>query len=242
MIFSSLRFFIILAGLLISLAFINTNVPDDDDFITYTVHTKEQNLKLYWKNDKGEIIQSFENLIKFLKKSNKTLVFAMNGGMYTENRSPLGLYIEDYKTIVKLNKSTGSGNFYMKPNGVFYLKDNNVAGVCITDDFKKQQNVKYATQSGPMLVIDGQINPKFSKGGTSLYVRNGVGILADGSVFFAMSKNEISFYSFALFFKSKGCSNALYLDGAVSRTYLPEKHYTDTDGEFGVIIGVSKDN
>jgi uncharacterized protein YigE (DUF2233 family) len=230
------------AGVFISVAFVENETPDDNDFISYIVDTKEQNLDFYWKNDKGEIIQSFENLKTHLKKDDKTLVFAMNGGMYTENRSPLGLYIENFKTIKQLNKSKGSGNFYMQPNGVFYLKGNNKAGVCITDDFKNQLNVKYATQSGPMLVIDGKINSKFNKEGTSLYVRNGVGILADGRILFAMSKNEISFFNFALFFKSKGCNNALYLDGAISRTYLPEKQWTETDGEFGVIIGVSTDN
>jgi len=92
-----------------------------------------------------------------------------------------------------------------------------------------------------MLIIDGEINPKFKKGSTSLYVRNGVGILPDGRILFVMSKKEINFYDFAVFFKNKGCMNALYLDGFVSQIYLPEQNWKQLDGEFGVIIGLTLD-
>ena len=54
-----------------------------------------------------------------------------------------------------------------------------------------------------------------------------------------MSKKEVSFYDFANYFKSMGCKNALYLDGFVSLTYLPEQNWIQTDGNFGVIIGVT---
>ena len=50
---------------------------------------------------------------------------------------------------------------------------------------------------------------------------------------FAMLKKEMNFYEFAEYFKKLGCKNALYLDGFVSRTYLPEKNiaywYLDKD-------------
>jgi len=90
-----------------------------------------------------------------------------------------------------------------------------------------------------MLVIDGDINPAFKQGSNNLNIRNGVGILPDGKIVFAMSKEQISFYDFAGYFKSQGCKNALYLDGFVSQTYLPEKSWIQTDGNFGVIIGVT---
>jgi len=67
-----------------------------------------------------------------------------------------------------------------------------------------------------------------------------VGILPDNRVIFAMSKQEVNFYDFAEFFMSMGCKNALYLDGLVSRTYLPEENWQQLDGNFGVIIGVTK--
>jgi uncharacterized protein YigE (DUF2233 family) len=97
-----------------------------------------------------------------------------------------------------------------------------------------------STQSGLMLIIDGEIHPAFKEGSSSLYVRNGVGILPDNRIVFAMSREAVNFYSFANYFKSLGCRNALYLDGFVSRTYLPEKDWTQLDGNFGVMIGVTK--
>ncbi len=91
-----------------------------------------------------------------------------------------------------------------------------------------------------MLLIDGELHSKFRKGSKNLHIRNGVGILPDGKIICAMSKEKINFYDFATFFKQQGCQNALYLDGFVSRMYLPEKEWEQMDGDFGVIIGVSK--
>lgn len=213
---------------------------DDSRFVSYVVNTKQQNLKLYWKDDKNENFKSIQSLKSWLEQQNKKLVFAMNAGMYKEDNSPLGLYIEKQKTVSPLNTSTGNGNFYLKPNGVFYITADNVPVICNTINFKNNGKIKYATQSGPMLVIDGQIPPAFKEGSENLNIRNGVGILPDNTVVFAMSKKEINFYDFAEYFKSIGCKNALYLDGFVSRTYLPEKNWIQTDGNFGVIVGVTE--
>ena len=90
-----------------------------------------------------------------------------------------------------------------------------------------------------MLLVDGEIHPAFHKSSANLNIRNGVGVLPNNKVVFAMSKEPISFYEFANYFKSLGCRNALYLDGLVSRTYLPEKNWVQTDGDFGVIIGIA---
>jgi len=212
---------------------------NDDRFITYVVNPKKQDLKLYWKNRIGENFRSIENLRSWLQKNNKELVFAMNGGMYKPDNSPQGLFIENQKTLSPLDTSSGGGNFYLKPNGVFYLTTDNVPAICITRDFKDNGKIKYATQSGPMLVVGGQIHPTFKEGSANLNIRNGVGILPNGRVIFVMSKKEINFYDFANYFKSMGCKNALYLDGLVSRTYLPEKDWEQIDGNFAVIVGVT---
>ena len=90
-----------------------------------------------------------------------------------------------------------------------------------------------------MLDIDNKIHSGFEKS-TSKYIRNGVGILPDNKLDFAMSKTEITFNDFAKHFQSLGCKNALYFDGFVSRTYLLEKNWVQTDGNFGVMIGVTK--
>jgi len=222
------------------IAFTPKQNVSNDIFITYIVDLKSQDLKLYWKNDKGEIINSFENLKKHVESKKQTLLFAMNAGMYKRDYSPQGLFIEEQKIISPLDTSSGGGNFYLKPNGVFYITTDNVAKVCSTTDFVNNGKVKYATQSGPMLIINGAIHPEFKQGSKNLNIRNGVGILSNNKIIFAMSKSEINFYDFATYFKSLGCKNALYLDGFVSRVYLPEKNWVQTDGNFGVMIGVTK--
>ncbi|OQP56638.1 phosphodiester glycosidase family protein [Niastella populi] len=211
-----------------------------DIFISYIIDPKKSDLKLYWKNDKNEKFNSIGNLKRWLESQKKTLVFAMNGGMYMEDRTPLGLYIENRKQFRPLNKARGSGNFYLQPNGVFYITTDNKAVVCQTKDFTNNGKITYATQSGPLLVIDGEINPVFTKGSSNTNIRNGVGVLSNGQVVFAMSKGLVNFYDFAKYFQETGCKYALYLDGFVSRTYLPEKNWVQTDGDFGVIIGVTK--
>lgn len=212
----------------------------DDNILAYTVDTKKQDLQLYWKNDNGEMLKSIQNLKNYVESKNLTLTFAMNGGMFTKDFSPQGHFIQNKKILAVLDTADGNGNFYLKPNGVFYITADNIPFVCKTADFNDNGKIKYATQSGPMLIIDGQIHATFKDGSTNLNIRNGVGILPDNKVVFAMSKIEINFYDFAKYFQSLGCKNALYLDGFVSRVYLPEKKWTETDGNFGVIIGVTE--
>jgi uncharacterized protein YigE (DUF2233 family) len=211
---------------------------DDDRFITYMVNPTEKNVQFYWKNDSNENFKRIGNLQNWLTKKNKKLTFAMNAGMYKKDNSPQGLYVENRKVLAEIDTINGNGNFYLKPNGIFYITTNNAAFISTTNNFHKTDTVKFATQSGPMLVINGKIHPAFIKGSPNLNIRNGVGILPDNRIIFAMSKREINFYDFAYYFKSMGCTNALYLDGYVSRTYLPEKKWEQLDGDFGVIIGI----
>ena len=215
---------------------------NDERFISYIVDPKKQDLKLYWKDEKQQNFRSIQNLKTWLEKNHKKLEFAMNAGMYKEDNSPLGLFIENHKTVTPLNTRNANGNFYLKPNGVFYITTDSLPFICNTASFKNNGKIKYATQSGPMLVIEGEIHTAFKKGSTNLNTRNGVGILPNNKILFAMSKEEINFYDFANYFKSMGCKNALYLDGFVSRTYLPEQNWTQTDGNFGVMIGVATNN
>ncbi|MGB0868460.1 MAG: phosphodiester glycosidase family protein [Flavobacteriales bacterium] len=208
--------------------------------LSHIVDLKKQTLKFYWKNDKGENFNNFGGLKNWLKSNKEQLIFATNGGMYNRDQSPQGLYIEQGKTLAKIDTvENGYGNFYMQPNGIFYITNNNEGVVCKTKDFKNI-NVKYATQSGPLLLIDGRIHSKFMEGSKNLNIRNGVGILPNGNLLFAMSKEKINFYDFATYFKSQGCKNALYLDGFVSKTYLPDKNWKSIDGKFGVMIGETK--
>ena len=230
-----------IAMLIVVMFFINAKKADNknDNFIEYIVNPKKQNIKLFWKNDKKENFVSISNLKSWLNKNKKELVFACNGGMYHKGYVPVGLFIENKIKQTKIDTTSNQGNFYLKPNGIFYITNDNSAGVCQTEKFI-DKNIKYATQSGPMLVIDGQIHPSFKEGSTHVNIRNGVGILPNNSVIFAMSKNDINLYDFAKYFKEMGCKNALFFDAFVSRTYLPEQKWIQTDGDFGVIVAVTK--
>lgn len=211
----------------------------DDDIVSYTVDPIKQNLRFYWKDDKGQTLGSIQRLKEFLSKQHRKLVFATNGGMFKPDQSPVGLFIDEQKIVSPLDTTSGNGNFYLKPNGVLYITKEGTAVICTTPEFVYNNYIRYATQSGPMLLINGEIHPAFKKGSVNINVRNGVGVLPDGKLVFAMSKAGINFYDFAGYFKRLGCRNALYLDGFVSRTYHPQQKWIQTDGSFGVMIGVS---
>lgn len=230
----TLTFITVIIGLF---AFKNKQDINDKRFITHIVDLNKQQLKFYLQNDNGVNYKNHGHLKKDLKKKNQKLVFAMNGGMYLKDGSPQGLYIENGVTKAKIDTSKNVyGNFYLQPNGIFYITKEQEGVVCKTTDFKPNSNITYATQSGPMLVIDNKIHPVFVKDSKHFNVRNGVGVLPNGKLLFAMSKDTITLYDFADFFKSNGCKNALYLDGKISKTYLPKKKWEQLDGYFGVII------
>jgi uncharacterized protein YigE (DUF2233 family) len=214
-----------------------SNASDENDNFVYYVCSPGE-IKMYWKDKNGNILGSIGNLKQSVEADGKQLKFSMNGGMFLIDQNPQGLYIENGVLINPLNSNKSSGNFYWQPNGVFYINQENEAEVCKSIDFTSSKDVKYATQSGPMLVIDGNIHPEFKEGSTFVHIRNGVGVLPDGKVIMAISKKEVTLYDFAKFFKEKGCQNALYLDGFVSRMYCPEKGTSQLDGDFGVMIGV----
>jgi uncharacterized protein YigE (DUF2233 family) len=199
----------------------------NQNYSTFVVEPGSE-VKMFWKDKNGELYCRLDKI--------PDAIFATNGGMYTEDYSPVGLYIENGKKIKPINKVKGGGNFCIQPNGVFYITNSNEYGVCVTGDFKKT-GIKYATQSGPMLVINGKISPAVQPMRKSLNIRNGVGVLPSGQIMFVISKNEVSMGDFAKYFLERGCTDALYLDGAISDSYPLT---TRPDQDFGVIIGVFK--
>jgi uncharacterized protein YigE (DUF2233 family) len=210
-----------------------------DKIIDFTAKDP-QKIHFYYKNDKRGNFYTIQGLEEWLESKRHKLIFATNGGMFTPQFTPVGLYIEDFKVIKGVNKVKSGGNFALKPNGIFYITAKNEAKICKTEDFKNDGKVKYATQSGPMLVTENKIHPSFNKNSPNLNIRSGVGILPDGAVLFAISRQLVSFYQFAMYFKQRGCRNALYLDGAISQMYCPEKGLNQTFGSFGVIIGITE--
>ena len=71
------------------------------------------------------------------------------------------------------------------------------------NDFKLDSTIEYATQSGPMLLINGDYHNKLIKRSLNLHIGNGVGILPNGNVLFAMSKERDNFYDLAILFRQK---------------------------------------
>jgi uncharacterized protein YigE (DUF2233 family) len=152
------------------------------------------------------------------------------------------LYIENGKTIKSLDTlQDGYGNFYLQPNGIFFIK-NDSAGVLPSTLFSKKKIAPtWATQSGPMLLINEKVHPIFQEGSTNLNIRNGVGIISQHEIVFVISHKEVNLFDFAMLFKEElNCKNALYLDGFVSRAYIPQLNRKDLDGNFGVMIGIFK--
>ena len=163
-----------------------------------------------------------ERLKTILEKGGHTVDMVMNAGIYTNAPAPEGLHVEGGKELVPLNTNDGAGNFYLKPNGVFFIDEDDRARVVSTDDYQKLKAVpRLATQSGPLLLKGGKIHPKFNKASTNKLIRNGVGVDIVGRICFASvtrtNDNVTSFFDFAEFFRSLGCEEALYLDGTISQ-------------------------
>ncbi len=182
-------------------------------FITCTVDPAKYRLSLHLRDGNGE---PWHDLKRFAQETHPVL--AMNAGMYHEDLSPVGLYVEGGKHLAPLQTGTGAGNFFMKPNGVFGLSPEGLPFVVTTEVYALSKTpVSFATQSGPMLVIDGAVHPRFEPDGASRYTRNGVGIDGQGRAVFAISREKVSFGKFARLFRDAlQCKNALYFDGVVS--------------------------
>lgn len=173
----------------------------------------------------------------------KQVAFAMNGGMYDENGEPIGYYVEDGERRHKLNRVAGGGNFGLLPNGVFWVDEEGAWHVRAADAFADtiKQRPKFATQSGPMLVIDGTLHPRIAANGESLHVRNAVGIDRRGRAHFVISDTAVSFGRLARFMRDElDCPNALYLDGSVSALWDPARDRIDRTVPLGPLIVVEK--
>ena len=203
-------------------------------------------LQLFWRDANNQPLLTFDSLLNDLP-SNQTLAFAMNAGMYNDSFAPIGYTVIEGEEIKSLNLKEGGGNFHLLPNGVVWW--DKAGKVQITESHVLSEQLDkgsavpwFATQSGPMLVINNEIHPQFNPDSTSLKFRNGIGVCGDdnaSTVQFVNSKQPVNFYQFAALFKENlGCSNALFLDGGVaSSLYAPSIAKHDKK-DMGVIIAV----
>lgn len=206
--------------------------------------SERYSLQLFWQSsDNNEPLLTFDALLATLP-NNETLNFAMNAGMYNENYAPIGYTVIEGKELKSLNVREGGGNFHLLPNGVMWWDKAGNVQITESNALNDQLNNGdvqpwYATQSGPMLVINNEIHPQFNPDSSSIKLRNGAGVCRDGSIQLVNSDEPVTFYQFAELFKNElGCSNALFLDGGIaSALYAPSIDKQDKK-EMGVMIGV----
>ena len=191
---------------------------------------------------RGEpVIRDFAQLEARLDPRAARVAFAMNAGMYGEDGRPIGLAIVGGRQVRALNRRTGGGNFHLLPNGVFQVLRNGRAEVVTTARWQPSPDIRIATQSGPMLVIDGKLHPAFDHDGSSRHVRNGVGIAPDGRARFVISEGAVSLGRFARFFRDGLKSrNALFFDGAISALWDPANYRRDITQPLGPMVVVFK--
>lgn len=214
----------------------------DFDGQPYTVCEAEAgaDLRLFLTDPAGETYGSFTRIEAELAGSGQHLAFAMNAGMYHADRRPVGLYLESGRERAAIITRAGPGNFGMLPNGVFCIGDRGFAVVESRAYAARPPGCRHASQSGPMLVIDGALHPRFLPDSTSVYLRNGVGVSADGSrAVFAISNRPVTFHQFGRLFRDGlGLPQALYFDGNVSRLHAPGLGRSDWGRTMGPVVGL----
>lgn len=216
---------------------------DGKSYTISTVDLDQESLQLFL-GDGRNYFNNFENIDRWLVERKRRLVFAVNAGMFHPGFAPVGLFVDHGRTIGKLNLENAEGNFFLKPNGVFAITD---AGARVLDSSEFPalaavggiEKVQLATQSGPLLVIDGKLHPAFRAGSESRLFRNGVGVISAKRVVFAISNEPVNFHEFALLFRdSLGCANALFFDGSVSSVYTTDPKQHVIRFPLGPIIGI----
>ena len=188
-------------------------------------------------------MRSFQALQARLGSRADDVAFALNGGMFDEAGAPIGLMVEDGREVHQINRREGGGNFHLLPNGVFAVRKDGRAEVITSEAFEPAPDIAFATQSGPMLLIDGKLHPRFDADGPSRYVRNAVGIAPDGTPVFVITTDVVSLGKLARYFRDRlKVRNALYLDGSVSSLWDPANGRMDNFAELGPMIVVFRES
>lgn len=181
--------------------------------------------------------RSFAALQSRLGADTGKIGFAMNAGMFDDAGRPIGLMIEGGREIHAINRRSGYGNFHLLPNGVFLVRRDGSSAVVTSEAFEPSSDIAYATQSGPMLLIDGKLHPKIDPDGESRFVRNGVGIAPGGKPVFVISIDAVSFGKLARFMRDRlKVRDALYFDGSVSSLWDPANNRMDAFTDLGPMV------
>lgn len=144
-----------------------------------------------------------------LGKKHNALV-AINGGFFSPDRQLLGLRVNNGDMINPVRSISWWSVFYIK---------NNKAHIARAKSYQHSNNISFAVQAGPRLVINGRI-PSLKPG---LDERSAICINRTGQVIIAATENTpISTQTLAQVLDTSeksgglGCYNALNLDGGSS--------------------------
>jgi len=189
----------------------------------YRVNRANSQIALVSTISQRKMFLRYSDAEEWAKRNGRRILFATNSGIFGRDFSPLGLHIEEGRQLKAINRDQGRGNFYLKPNGVFLI-DANGPSIWATEEVRLSETVQLAVQSGPLLVLKGSIVDVFKPESPNKLVRSGVGVTPEGGIIFAISEGPVSFHKFATLFRDQlGCTDALYLDGIISRTFTPER-------------------
>jgi uncharacterized protein YigE (DUF2233 family) len=213
---------------------------DGSEYTVCIIDPAQEDLRLFRTMPDGTVLGTFDRVNLLLAEEGRELALAMNAGMFHPDRSPVGLYIEKGEEQHRAIASAGPGNFGLLPNGILCLTEDGARVIETRAYLAAPPACDYATQSGPMLVIGGDLHPAFLPESTSRFVRNGVGVRPDGTLVLAISEQPVTLHEFARLFRDAlGTPDALYLDGKVSRLYAPALGRNDFGLPLGPILGVA---
>ncbi|KMK68682.1 phosphodiester glycosidase family protein [Puniceibacterium sp. IMCC21224] len=218
----------------------NTLEHDGSRYTICRVDMAQDDLRLFLNDTSGKPFGQFSQVDAALRTQGERLAFAMNAGMYHNDRAPVGHYVEGGSEVMRVIPNAGPGNFGLLPNGILCIRPGRADVIETLRYVDEAPACTFATQSGPMLVIDGKLHPRFLVDSTSRYIRNGVGTSTDGqTAIFAISEQPVTFHQFGRLFRDVlKLPQALFLDGNISRLYAPDLGRSDIGRWMGPIVGV----
>jgi len=208
-------------------------IYDRNRYTVCSADLTQNTARLFWRDADGAIYGHFAQLPD-------DVLIATNGCMYHEDRRPVGHYLEEDQEVVAPIASAGPGNFGLLPNGVLCLNDGAAQILETRAYIDARPDCAYATQSGPLLVLNGELHPRFIEGSDSRKRRGGVGVSADGrTLFIVVTVNAVNFYDFGTLFRDGlGTPYALFLDGTVTRLFDRAGDRSDGGTRMGPILAI----
>jgi uncharacterized protein YigE (DUF2233 family) len=194
--------------------------------------------KLVLLTNKDDDIKNLQMAIDTLEADGNEVVFATNGPIFGPGYTHLGLVARADEQLNPLNTKKGFGNFYLQPNGVFFFERGKPILLTTADYLARNKNDNLAFQSGPILVLNRQINDQFTANSNSVAYRGGIGVGPDGKLHLAVTRDKVNLHTFAKYFRDEiGCHSVLYLDGAITG-WFTQSDKKNLDREYATVLAV----